>query len=200
MVLLLLFDLHTFPYICFVKLTQLRHWTDQISKFLLNWSTEVPGSVGVHQPWSQVVPRRYPRWTKFFRGKTKSNTCLYQERRFTKLRCSCAFILDAIPYIQMMLNETNLSNLHTEIVQLFLDNELLSTELLCLAYFTHRVSLPLLYAVEVCNQDELCYIFPRLYNYLINGSMDSLSTYIVKYSHSRTINFIGKGNSSKNVC
>ena len=73
---------------------------------------------------------------------------LYQERRFTKLGYSAAAVLDAFPYIQMVLNETNLSNLHTEIVQLFLDSELLSTELLCLAYFTHKISLPLLFANE----------------------------------------------------
>lgn len=108
---------------------------------------------------------------------------LYQERRFTKLGYSCASILDAMPYIQMVLNETNLSNLHTEIVQLFLDSEFLTTELLCLAYFTHKVTLPLLYATEICNQDQLCSIFPKLYNDLLRGSTDTLSDYIVKYKH-----------------
>ena len=44
---------------------------------------------------------------------------LYQERRLTKLGYSCAFILDAMPNIQMVLNETNLSNLHTDIVPTF---------------------------------------------------------------------------------
>ena len=108
---------------------------------------------------------------------------LYQERRFTKLGYSCASILDALPYIQMVLTETNLSNLHTEIVQLFLDNELLTSELSCIAYFTHKISLPLLYAVEVCNQDELCSIFLRLYNDLLNGSLESLTDYSVVYKH-----------------
>ena len=108
---------------------------------------------------------------------------LYQQRRFTKLGYSCASILDALPYIQMVLDGTNFSNLHTEIVQLFLDSELLATELLCLSYFTHKISLPLLYALEICNQDELCKIFPQLYNDLLNGSMETLSTYIVKYKH-----------------
>ena len=108
---------------------------------------------------------------------------LYHERRFTKLGYSCASILDALPYIQMVLNETNLSNLHTEIVQLFLDSELLVTELICISNFTHKISLPLLYAVEICNQDELCNIFPKLYEDLLNGSMDTLTEYIVKYKH-----------------
>lgn len=108
---------------------------------------------------------------------------LYQERRFTKLGYSCASILDALPFIQMVLNETHLSNLHTEIVQLFLDSELLITELICLSYFTHKVSLPLLYAVEICNQNDLCDIFPRLYNDLKNGCLETLSDYLVKYKH-----------------
>ena len=103
--------------------------------------------------------------------------------RFTKLGYSCASILDALPYIQMVLNETHLLNLHTETVQIFSDSEFLSTELLCLAYFTHKISLPLLYAVEVYNQDELCTIFPQLYSDLQSGSMETLCTYIVKYKH-----------------
>ena len=83
----------------------------------------------------------------------------------------------------MVLNETNLCNQHTEIVKMFLDSELLSTELFCLSYFTHKVSLPLLYAVEICNQDDLCNIFPKLYEDLRNGSLDTLSDYIVEYRH-----------------
>ena len=95
-------------------------------------------------------------------GKIK-HLSLYQEHRFTKLGYSCTSILDALSYIQMVLNETHLSNQHTELVKMFLDSELLLTELSCLSYFTHKVSLPLLYAVEICNQDQLCELFPRLY-------------------------------------
>ena len=75
---------------------------------------------------------------------------LYQKHRFTKLGYSCTLILDALPYIQMVLNETHLSNQHTELVKMFLDSELLLTELSCLSCFTHKVSLPLLSAVEIC--------------------------------------------------
>ena len=88
---------------------------------------------------------------------------LYQKHQFTKLGYSCTLILDALPYIQMVLNETHLSNQHTELVKMFLDSELLLTELSCLSYFTHKVSLPLLYAVEICNQDQICELFPKLY-------------------------------------
>ena len=108
---------------------------------------------------------------------------LYQLRRFTKLGYSCTLILDALPYIQMVLNETHLSNQHTELVKMFLDSELLLTELSCLSYFTHKVSLPLLYAVEVCNQNQLCELFPKLYKDLLEGSFETLKDYIVEYKH-----------------
>ena len=108
---------------------------------------------------------------------------LYQERHFTKLGYSCASILDALPYIQMVLNETHLTNQHTDIVQLFVDSELLITELHCLAYFTSKVSLPLLYAVEICNQDDLCTIFPKLYQDLLNNNLETLDEFYIEYRH-----------------
>ena len=41
---------------------------------------------------------------------------LYQERRFTELGYSGASILDALPYIRMVANETHLNNQHVEII------------------------------------------------------------------------------------
>ena len=81
-------------------------------------------------------------------GKIK-HLSLYQLYQFTKLGYSCTMIFDALPYNQMVLNETHLSKQHTELVKMFFDSELLLTELSCLSYFTHKVSLPLLYAVEL---------------------------------------------------
>ena len=48
---------------------------------------------------------------------------------------------------------------------------------------THKISLPLLYAVGICKQDEFCDIFPRLSNDLLNGSIETLPEYIVNYKH-----------------
>ena len=98
---------------------------------------------------------------------------LFQERRFTKLGYSCTSILDALPFIWMVLNETHLCNQHTGIVQMFLDSELLLTELSALAYFTYKVSFPLLYAIEISTQDDLCQIFPKLHKDLLNGSLET---------------------------
>ena len=83
----------------------------------------------------------------------------------------------------MVLNETHSCNQHTELVKMFLDSELLLTELSCLSYFTHKVSLPLLYAVEICNQNQLCELFPKLYKDLLEGSFETLKDYIVEYKH-----------------
>ena len=108
---------------------------------------------------------------------------LYQDHRFTTLGYSCTWILDALLYIQMVLNKTHLSNQHTELVKMFLDSELPLIELSCLSYFTQKVSLPLLYAVEICNQDQLCELFPKLYKDLLEGSFETMKDYIVEYKH-----------------
>ena len=83
----------------------------------------------------------------------------------------------------MLLNETHMSNQHVEIVRMFLDSEFFITELTALAYFTDRVSLPLLNFVVVNSQDKLLEIFPKLFQDLKNGKMDILSDYLVVYKH-----------------
>ena len=77
---------------------------------------------------------------------------MYYERRFSKLGYLAASILQSLPYLHMLLNESHLSNQHIEIVRMFLDSEFLITELQVLAYFTHVVTLPFLYFVEVNSQ------------------------------------------------
>ena len=62
---------------------------------------------------------------------------LYRERRFTKLGYFATSILNALPYLRMLLNETHLSNQHVEIVIMFLDSEFFITGMTALAYFTH---------------------------------------------------------------
>ena len=92
------------------------------------------------------------------------HVAMYYERRFTKLGYSTASILEALPYLRMLLDETHLSNQHVEIVRMFLDSEFLITELNVLAYFTHRITLPFLYFVEVNTQEDLLDMFPKLFS------------------------------------
>ena len=115
-------------------------------------------------------------------GKVK-HLSLYKERRFTKLDYSCASILDAFPYLEMVINRTHLSNQHVDMVRLLLDSEFFLSELNVLAYFTHKVTLPLLNAVEVSTQQDLCNIFPQLYKDLSEGSMNTLDNFSVQYRH-----------------
>ena len=76
-----------------------------------------------------------------------NSVAMYYERRFTKLGYSAASILQALPYLHMLLNETHLNNQHIEIVKMFLESEFMITELQVLAYFTHMITLPFLYFV-----------------------------------------------------
>ena len=108
---------------------------------------------------------------------------MYYERRFTKLGYSAASILEALPYLRMLLDETHLNNQHVEIVRMFLDSEFLITELSTLAYFTHKITLPFLYFVEVNSQEDLLKMFPQLYTDLKVGNMDTLKDYIIEYPH-----------------
>ena len=108
---------------------------------------------------------------------------MYYERRFTKLGYSAASILQALPYLQMLLNESHLSNQHIEIVKMFLDSEFLITELQVLAYFTHTITLPFLYFVEVNSIEDLLKMFPVLHNDLKLCNVDTLIDYRVHYPH-----------------
>ena len=108
---------------------------------------------------------------------------MYYYCRFTKLGYSAASILQSLPYLYMLLNESHLSNQHIEIVRMSLDSEFLITELQVLAHFTHCVTLPFLYFVEVNSQEKLVEMFPRLFNDLKSGTLDTLKEYQVKYLH-----------------
>ena len=68
---------------------------------------------------------------------------LYHERCFCKLGYICASMVGALPMLQMLLTGTAMSNLHIESSKLYLECEFFLTELSVLAYFTHKVSLPL---------------------------------------------------------
>ena len=52
-----------------------------------------------------------------------------------------------------------------------------------LAYFTHKVTLPLPDFGEISDQSQLLHIFPKLYEDLSNGKMDTLKDFLVSYKH-----------------
>lgn len=104
---------------------------------------------------------------------------LYQERRFAKLGYLAGSILDALPLLTILLNECPNSNLHTETVRIYIECEFFSTSLAVLSFFSYKVSFPLLYCVEVCTQSDLCKIFPKLYQDLLDGRTDTLSEFVM---------------------
>ena len=104
-------------------------------------------------------------------GKVK-HMSLYHQRRFAKLGYSAASILNALPLLQMLLRESEKCNLLVQACRMYVQCEFFITELHVLAYFTHKVTLPLLHCVEVCDQLQLLSIFPKLYTDLTLSNMD----------------------------
>lgn len=115
-------------------------------------------------------------------GKVKYMS-LYHQRRFAKLGYSAASVLNALPLLTMLLNETEKNNLLVQACKMYIQCEFFITELHALAYFTHKVTLPLLNCVEVCDQEQLLIILPKLYDDLTKSNMDTLKEYIVIYKH-----------------
>ena len=83
----------------------------------------------------------------------------------------------------MLLAETSKSNLLVEACKLYMGCELFLTELKLLAYFTHKVTLPLLNCVEKSNQNVLLVLLPKLFEDLKKGCTDTLKDFIVQYRH-----------------
>ena len=115
-------------------------------------------------------------------GKVK-HMSLNHQQRFAKLGYPAASILAALPLLQMFLLETEKNNLLVQACRLYVDCEFFLTELHALAYFTHKVTHPLLNCVEMLEQSQLLHIFPKLYKDLSNGKMDTSKDFLVSYKH-----------------
>ena len=83
----------------------------------------------------------------------------------------------------MLLTEFHMSNQHIEIVCMFLDSQFLITELAALAYFTHKITLPFFYFVEVSSLVQLLQMFPHIFNDLKEGRMNTFKDYVTDCLH-----------------
>ena len=72
---------------------------------------------------------------------------LYHERRFTKLGYAAASIVNAFDLLKQLVTETSANNLLVQACKLYLESETFLTELKVLAFFTHKVTMPLLNCV-----------------------------------------------------
>ena len=104
---------------------------------------------------------------------------LYQQRRFAKLGKAAASLLQALPVIRKVLDETDTSNQLTDSCQLYLESELFITELETLAYFNHYVTFPFLNCIEQSSQAEILVILPKLYSDLKDNKVDTLKNFVV---------------------
>ena len=84
---------------------------------------------------------------------------LYHERRFTALGYAAAAILAAWFLLKKLLMDTSANNLLVQACKLYLESDVFLTELKVLAYFTHKVTLPLLNCIAIGNQNDLVQIF-----------------------------------------
>ena len=98
-------------------------------------------------------------------------------RRWGKLGYLAGAILDAIPLLEILLNECSTQNLHTEPVRLFINCEFFLAELAVLSYFSYHVTFPLLYCVEISDQTKLCEILPKLHKDLLDNKTDTLAEF-----------------------
>jgi hypothetical protein len=103
------------------------------------------------------------------REETVKHISLYHQRRWAQLGLTAASIIEAHPYLVMLVEESAAQNLLAESSRMYLSSEFFLTELQVLAYFTHTVTLPLLNAVATCTTSDLLTILPQLYTDLTNG-------------------------------
>ena len=115
----------------------------------------------------------------------QAHVSLYQERIFAKLGYLAGSILDALPLLTILLNKCPNQNLHTETLQIYIESEFFSTSLAVLSFLSYKVSFPLLYFVEVSSQSDLCKIFPKLYQDLLDGRADTLSEFVMPRHHNQ---------------
>ena len=104
---------------------------------------------------------------------------LYQQRRFCKLGKAAAAIIEAYPYLNMLIDEATTSNLLVQACQLYMSSEIFLTELEALAYFNEKVTFPFLHCVEKSSQQELLEILPKLHEDLLNKKLDTLKEFVV---------------------
>ena len=113
-------------------------------------------------------------------GASKKIT-LFKARRWTKQGYCAAVILDAWKYLEMTLQECHQTNLLIETCKLLMDSEFFYSELKVLAYFNHKVCLPLLNAVSQVDQVNLLNLYPKLHEDLMACKVDTLKEYEVIY-------------------
>ena len=105
---------------------------------------------------------------------------IYKDRRFCKLGSCANAIIQALPILEQLLEETPADNLLSQACRIYLKCEVFISELRLLAYFNFHVVFPFLHDVEKMSTPELKKLLPELHQDLLNGRVDTLDNYTVK--------------------
>ena len=88
-------------------------------------------------------------------------TFLFQQCRFAKLGKAAASLLEALPIIKKVVDETYNNNVLIEACKLYIESELFIVALEVLVLFNHHIFL-FLNSTENCEQKDLLNILPTL--------------------------------------
>ena len=105
---------------------------------------------------------------------------LYKERRFCKLGSCANSIIQALPILEQLLEETPADNLLAQACHIYLKCEVFISELRLLAYFNYHVVFPFLHAVEKSTTPDLKKLLPKLHSDLRENKIDTLKKFVVK--------------------
>ena len=89
-------------------------------------------------------------------------TFLFQQCRFAKLGKAAASLLEALPIIKKVVDETYNNNVLIEACKLYIESELFIMALEVLVLFNHHIIFLFLNSTENCDQKDLMNILPTL--------------------------------------
>ena len=117
---------------------------------------------------------------------------MYRERRFCKLGSCANSIIQALPLLEMLFQETPAENLLAQSSRIYLHCEIFITELRLLAFFNYNLVIPFLYAVEKSSTPELKRLLPKLHQELLEGNLSTLQEYVCKSKMGNVENIDGE--------
>ena len=105
---------------------------------------------------------------------------LYKERRFCKLGSCANSIIQALPILEQLLEETPADNLLAQACLIYIKCEIFITELRLLSFFNYHVVFPFLHMVEKSNVPNLKKLLPELHIDLRENKINTLSDFKVE--------------------
>lgn len=100
----------------------------------------------------------------------------YKQRRFTKLGYCAGTIVHHLPQFKKLVS-TSATNLHSQAVKLYLEQDYIIDAMVCLAKITETVTLPFLEMVQKSTHPQLLQILPQLFTDLQNNRLSTLAQF-----------------------